>query len=151
MFSRSIRLAFNSSSAFRGAVAPKTFSASPFRFYSNTYYTKSHEWIRVDGDEGTVGITDFAQRQLGDIVFVELPEVGKTVSAGREASVIESVKAASEVYSPVSGKITSVNQEVAESPEMVNEDPMGDGYLYKIHLTDKSELKNLLDKDPEDN
>jgi glycine cleavage system H protein len=109
-----------------------------------TRYTKDHEYIRVEGDAGIVGITDYAQSQLGDVVFVELPSVGKTVSKGDEAAVVESVKAASEVYAPVSGEVVEVNSDLEASPGTVNEDPTGRGWFMKIRLTDQSELDGLL-------
>jgi len=113
---------------------------------SNIRYTKDHEWIRVDGEEATIGITDFAQDQLGDIVFVELPEVGRKVEKGKEAGVVESVKAASEVYAPVSGEVTAVNAGVADDPARVNADAMGEGWFYKIKLADAKELGDLMDE-----
>lgn len=107
-------------------------------------YTKDHEYIRVDGDVGTVGITDYAQGQLGDVVYVELPEVGKTVSKGGEAAVVESVKAASEVYAPVSGEVVEVNGELEGAPNAINEDPLGTGWFLKLKLSDPSELDALM-------
>jgi glycine cleavage system H protein len=112
---------------------------------SNIRYTKEHEWIRVDGNEATIGITDFAQNQLGEIVFVELPEVGRRVEKGKEAGVVESVKAASEVYAPVSGEVTAVNTGLADDPARVNADAMGEGWFYKIKLADTKELGELMD------
>jgi len=109
-----------------------------------TRYTKDHEYIRVEGDAGVVGISDYAQGQLGDVVFVELPSVGKTLSKGDEAAVVESVKAASEVYAPVSGEVVEVNSELESSPGIVNEDPAGRGWFMKIRLTDPSELDGLM-------
>jgi len=113
---------------------------------SNIRYTKDHEWIRVDGEEATIGITDFAQDQLGDIVFVELPEVGRKVEKGKEAGVVESVKAASEVYAPASGEVTAVNAGLANDPARVNADAMGEGWFYKIKLADAKELGDLMDE-----
>ncbi len=110
-------------------------------------FTRDHEWIRVEGDVGTIGITDYAQEQLGDVVFVELPEVGKTVAAGDEAGVVESVKAASEIYSPVSGEVVEVNQVLADEPAKVNESPEGDGWFVRIRLSDASQLDALMDAD----
>lgn len=107
-------------------------------------YTKDHEYIRVDGDVGTVGITDYAQGQLGDVVYVELPEVGKTVSKGGEAAVVESVKAASEVYAPASGEVVEVNGELEGAPGAINEDPLGKGWFLKLKLSDPSELDALM-------
>jgi len=109
-----------------------------------TRYTKDHEYIRIEGDAGIVGITDYAQSQLGDVVFVELPSIGKTVKKGDEAAVVESVKAASEVYAPVSGEVVEVNSDLEASPGTVNEDPAGRGWFMKIRLTDQSELDGLL-------
>lgn len=109
-------------------------------------YTKEHEWIRLDGDSATVGITDYAQRQLGDIVFVEVPDEGKAVVKGAEAAVVESVKAASEVYAPVSGTVTQGNAVLGDAPDTVNSDPAGDGWFFKMTLTDASELDGLMDQ-----
>ena len=107
-------------------------------------YAKSHEWVRVSGDTATVGITDHAQHELTDIVFVELPAVGRTVKAGEACAVVESVKTASDIYSPVSGEILEVNQAVVDKPELVNTDPHGNGWFYKIKLSDAAELNALL-------
>lgn len=109
-------------------------------------YAASHEWIRNDG-EGvfTVGISEHAQELLGDMVFVELPEVGDTYSVGDDCAVAESVKAASDIYAPISGEIVAVNEDLEDSPEMVNNDPYGDGWLFKIKADDENELNNLLD------
>ena len=109
-----------------------------------TRYTKDHEYIRVEGDAGIVGISDYAQGQLGDVVFVELPSVGKTLSKGDEAAVVESVKAASEVYAPVSGEVVEVNSDLEASPGTVNEDPAGRGWFMKIRVTNPSEVEGLL-------
>ena len=109
-----------------------------------TRYTKDHEYIRLEGDAGIVGISDYAQSQLGDVVFVELPSVGKTLAKGDEAAVVESVKAASEVYAPVSGEVVEVNNDLEASPGMVNEDAAGRGWFLKIRLTDASELDGLM-------
>ncbi|MEW6091469.1 glycine cleavage system protein GcvH [Parvibaculum sp.] len=113
---------------------------------SDIRFTDQHEWVRVDGDIATIGITDYAQEQLGDVVFVELPEVGKELAAGDEAAVVESVKAASEVYSPVSGEVIDVNTEIEATPAGVNEDAMGDGWFVKLRLSDPSELDKLMDE-----
>ena len=110
------------------------------------YFTEDHEWIDIDGDTGTVGITDYAQGQLGDIVFVDVPEEGKHVSKGDEAAVVESVKAASDVYTPVSGTVVEGNDELGDNPALVNEDPEGDGWFFKITLSDLSELEGLMDE-----
>ena len=113
---------------------------------SETRYTKDHEYIRVEGDVGIVGITDFAQGQLGDVVFVELPQAGKVVAKGAEAAVVESVKAASEVYAPVSGEVVDVNGAIEGQPCLVNEDPAGKGWFLKIKIKDKAELSELMDE-----
>lgn len=109
------------------------------------YFTKDHEWIAVDGSEATVGITDYAQSQLGDITFVELPGEGSEVAKGDSASVVDSVKAASDVYAPVSGKVTVANAALEDQPELVNSDPEGDGWLWKMALSDAAELEGLMD------
>ena len=111
-----------------------------------TKYSKDHEWISVDDDIGTVGITNHAQSQLGDIVFVELPEVGSTVEAGGEAGVVESVKAASDLFTPVSGKIVKVNEALDAEPGLANSDPTGNGWFFKIKLSDTDELNSLMDE-----
>jgi len=113
---------------------------------SDRRYTKDHEWIVVTGNLGRVGITDFAQKQLGDVVFVELPDVGRTVSQGQTAGTIESVKAVSELYSPASGKVVAVNPDLGAKPETVNKDPHGT-WLYDIELTNPAEVDNLLNND----
>ena len=111
-------------------------------------YAKSHEWARDEGDGTiTVGISDHAQELLGDLVFVELPEVGDNLEAGGECAVVESVKAASDVYSPVSGEVTEVNVELADAPETINQDAFGDGWIFKVKLADAGELDKLLDAD----
>jgi len=112
---------------------------------SDTQYTEEHEWVSVEGDVATVGISDFAQEQLGDVVFVELPEVGAEVSAGDQVAVVESVKAASEVYSPLTGEIVEVNETIVDDPAGVNGDAEGEGWFFKIKLTDPSELDDLMD------
>jgi glycine cleavage system H protein len=109
-----------------------------------TRYTKDHEYIRVEGDNGVIGITDYAQQQLGDVVYVELPSIGKAVSKGDEAAVVESVKAASEIYAPISGEIVAVNTELEGSPGTVNEDAAGRGWFMKIRLNDPAELDALM-------
>jgi glycine cleavage system H protein len=109
------------------------------------YYTREHEWVRVEGDEATVGITDFAQGQLGDVVFVEVPEAGRAVSKGGEAAVVESVKAASDVYAPVSGTIVTGNQALVDQPDLVNTDPEGEGWFFRLTLSDNHELSELMD------
>ncbi|MSP82714.1 MAG: glycine cleavage system protein GcvH [Alphaproteobacteria bacterium] len=109
-------------------------------------YTKDHEWIIVDGDIATVGITDFAQEQLGDVVFVDLPAIGKEVTKGGEAAVVESVKAASEVYAPIAGTVVAVNDGLAGEPAKVNAEPFGGGWFMKLKVKDPSELDGLLDE-----
>ena len=113
---------------------------------SETRFTKDHEWIKIEGKIGTVGITQFAQSQLGDIVFVEVPAAGKAVKSGGEAAVVESVKAASEVYSPVSGTVKEGNAALLDAPETVNQDPEGAGWFFKIEMSDAKELEGLMDK-----
>lgn len=108
-------------------------------------YSEEHEWVEVEGDVATIGISDFAQNQLGDVVFVELPEIGKAVSQGDEAAVVESVKAASEVYAAVSGEVVEVNEALAENPALVNEDPEGDGWFFKLKLEEPGEVEALMD------
>lgn len=110
------------------------------------YFTEDHEWIDVDGDIGTVGISEYAQEQLGDIVFVDVPEEGKEIAKGDEAAVVESVKAASDVYAPASGTVIEGNAELADTPALVNEDPEGDGWFFKLTLTDPTELSELMDE-----
>ena len=108
-------------------------------------YTKSHEWIKIKDDIAVVGITDHAQAELTDIVFVELPEIGKEVKKGEELCVVESVKSVSEIYAPVSGKIVKVNSKLEDSPEIINESPYDDGWLVELEISDKSEVDSLLD------
>ena len=110
------------------------------------YFTKEHEWIRVEGDQATVGISNHAQEQLGDIVFAEVPEAGRQLSKGQEAAIVESVKAASDVYAPVSGEVTEGNQAVADDPALVNTDPEGAGWFFKLTLSDPGELDGLMDE-----
>jgi len=109
-----------------------------------TRYTKDHEYVRVDGDTAVVGISDYAQEQLGDVVYVELPAVGKSLEKGAEAAVVESVKAASEVYAPVSGEVVEVNGDLEGAPGAINEDPAGKGWFLKLKLKDPSELDGLM-------
>lgn len=113
---------------------------------SDLFYSEDHEWIDVEGDVGTVGISDFAQEQLGDVVFVELPEVGKTLDKDDEAAVVESVKAASEVYTPVAGDVVEVNQALVDQPGQVNSDPRGAGWFFKIKIANSGELDALMDE-----
>lgn len=110
------------------------------------YFTQDHEWIDVDGDTGTVGISDYAQGQLGDIVFVDVPEEGKSLAKGDEAAVVESVKAASDVYSPVSGTVIEGNAALADDPSLVNSDPEEEGWFFRITLSDAAELDQLMDE-----
>ncbi len=111
------------------------------------YFTKEHEWVRVDGGTATVGITDFAQAQLGDVVFVEVPEAGRQVTKGGEAAVVESVKAASDVYAPVSGEVLEGNQALVDDPALVNSAAEGEGWFFRLRLSDDSELDGLMSAD----
>ena len=113
---------------------------------SDLRYTKSHEWVKQDDDGNVVvGISDHAQELLGDLVFVEVPEVGTTLSAGDDCAVVESVKAASDVYSPLNGEVVEANEALSETPELINSDPYGDGWIFKVKLSDTAELDELLD------
>jgi len=109
------------------------------------YFTDEHEWIDIEGDTATVGITDYAQEQLGDIVFVELPEVGSMIDKGKDAAVVESVKAASDVYAPLTGEVTEANPALEEDPALVNTSPEEDGWFFKMTIGDKAELEGLMD------
>jgi glycine cleavage system H protein len=109
------------------------------------YFTRDHEWVRVDGDVGTVGITDYAQSQLGDVVFVEVPDAGKALKQKDSSAVVESVKAAGEIYAPISGSVIEGNADLAANPAWVNEEPMGKAWFYKIKLADAGELSGLMD------
>lgn len=113
---------------------------------TTTYFTEDHEWIRLDDDIATVGITDYAQEQLGDLVFVELPEIGRVMKKGDTAVVVELVKAASDVYAPVDGEIVEANAKLSSDPALVNSDATGDGWLWKMRLADKGQLEGLLDE-----
>ncbi|MEE2980795.1 MAG: glycine cleavage system protein GcvH [Pseudomonadota bacterium] len=113
---------------------------------SNLRYTKAHEWVRMEGDVAVVGISDYAQEQLGDVVFVELPDVGASFAQSGQAAVIESVKAASEIYAPVSGEVTEVNSALDDAPETVNGDPTGGGWLFKMKASDATELDAMMDE-----
>ena len=113
---------------------------------STIKFTEEHEWIRVEGDVGIVGITDFAQQQLGDVVFVDLPAIGRKVTKGGDAAVVESVKAASDVYAPVSGEVVAVNEALVDAPATVNEDAHGKGWFMKIKIADKADLADLMDQ-----
>ena len=110
------------------------------------YFTREHEWIRVEGDTATVGISDHAQQALGDIVFAEVPETGKELAKGQEAAVVESVKAASDVYAPVAGKVVEGNAAVADDPALVNRDPEGEGWFFKLELSDAGQVDGLMDE-----
>jgi glycine cleavage system H protein len=114
---------------------------------SETRYTDQHEWVRVEGDEATVGITKYAAEQLGDVVFVEVPEAGRSLAQGGDAAVVESVKAASEVYAPIGGEVTAANAELTGDPAKVNADPEGEGWFFKLKLADKSQLEKLMTAD----
>ncbi len=111
---------------------------------SGLRYSREHEWVRLEGDIATIGISDFAQKQLGDVVFVELPDVGSTVNQDDEMAVVESVKAASEVYAPVSGQITEINGKLEENPGLVNESPLGEGWFARLRVSDSSQVENLM-------
>ncbi len=111
----------------------------------NLRYTKDHEWIRVEGDKGTVGITDYAQKQLGDVVFLELPEQGRSVKAGENFGTVESVKAVSELFSPVSGEVLEANAALVKAPEAINSDPYGQGWMVVVKLADTAQLAALMD------
>jgi glycine cleavage system H protein len=114
---------------------------------STLRFTKDHEWISVDGDVATVGISDYAQEQLGDVVYVELPEIGKAVAKGGETAVVESVKAASEVYAPVAGEVVAVNDALESAPATVNDDPQGEGWFLKLRIANPSEIEELMTED----
>ena len=117
------------------------------KFDPNCRYDEEHEWIRVEGDEGVIGISDYAQDALSDVVYVELPEVGDVFDKGDVLAVVESVKAASDVYMPVTGEILEINEELEDSPELVNQDPYGEAWLVRVTIADPSELDALLDAD----
>lgn len=110
------------------------------------YFTREHEWVRVEGDTATVGISDHAQEALGDIVFAEVPETGRQLTKGDEAAVVESVKAASDVYAPVAGEVTEGNSAVVDDPSLINRDPEGDGWFFKLRLDDANEVNGLMDE-----
>ena len=113
-------------------------------------YTEEHEWIRLDGDVATIGITDYAQQQLGDVVFVEVPQVGRKVEKGESVAVVESVKAASDIFAPVSGEVVEANAALADSPGDVNAEPTGKGWFFKLRIADKAELDGLMDEEAYD-
>lgn len=110
------------------------------------YYTEDHEWLRVEGDVATVGITNYAQEQLGELVFAQLPEAGKSLSKGDAAVVVESVKAASDVYAPIDGEVTDINEALTADPSLINSAPAGDGWLWKMKVSDKSQFDGLMDE-----
>jgi glycine cleavage system H protein len=116
-----------------------------YRFDEKARYTKTHEWVRRDGAEAVIGVSDYAQNKLSDVVFVELPEPGKDLHAGTACTVIESVKAAEEVFAPVSGSVSSANGKLEKSPELVNQDPYGEGWLVRVKLSNEKELESLMD------
>lgn len=109
-------------------------------------FTKDHEWLRIEGDIATVGITPYAQEQLGDLVFVELPQAGRTLEKGTAAAVVKSVKAASEVYSPIAGEVSEINEGIVQEPALVNADPMGKGWMFKLKIADAAEIEELMDE-----
>lgn len=113
---------------------------------STVKYTRDHEWVRVEGEVAVVGITDYAQTQLGDVVYIELPEAGRRIEQGKEAAVVESVKAASEVYAPISGEVVAVNEALSGEPGKVNADPMGEGWFLKLRIADAKQLDELMDE-----
>lgn len=110
----------------------------------NLYYTRDHEWLRLEGEEAVVGITDFAQKQLGDIIYVDLPQPGKVLEAHEAIGSVESVKSVSDVYSPVSGEVVAVNSDLAQTPDLINKDPHGQGWIVRLKIKDKSQLNNLM-------
>ncbi|MEN2980766.1 glycine cleavage system protein GcvH [Tistrella bauzanensis] len=114
---------------------------------STRHFTKDHEWIDLDGEVATIGITDYAQGQLGDVVFVELPEIGRTLATGDDAAVVESVKAASDVYAPIDGEVVAGNEAVVDDPSLVNSDPAGEGWFFRMRVTDAGQLDELMDED----
>lgn len=116
----------------------------------NLKYTKDHEWLKIEGDHGVIGITDFAQHSLTDIVFVELPDVGKKVEKGKSVAVVESVKSVSDVFAPVSSEVVEVNKSLESKPQIVNEDPFGKGWIVKIKILDKSQVNSLMSKEQYD-
>ena len=109
-------------------------------------FTKDHEWLRIEGEIATVGVTPYAQEQLGDLVFVELPQTGKKLEMGAAAAVVESVKAASDVYSPISGEVSEVNESIMQEPSLVNSDPMGKGWMFKLKIANAAEIEGLMDE-----
>lgn len=114
---------------------------------AETRYTKDHEWVQLDGDVATVGVTDYAQEQLGDVVFVELPEAGRVVEANEACAVVESVKAANDVYAPLSGKVSETNQAIIDDPSLVNRDAMGEGWFFRLEEVSEEEFEELMDEE----
>jgi glycine cleavage system H protein len=121
--------------------------AEEYRIEEGYYYTKEHQWAKVEGNRAVVGVTDYGQHQLGDVVFVELPEIGKEVEAGDPVANLESVKAVTEVYSPLTGKVVGVNDELNNDPSLINVDPYGDGWIYEMEMSDPSEVEDLMTAD----
>ncbi len=121
--------------------------AEEYRIADGYYYTKEHQWAKIEGNRATVGVTDYGQHQLGDVVFVELPEIGKEVEAGDPVANLESVKAVTEVYSPLTGKVVGVNDELNNDPSLINVDPYGDGWIYEMEMSDPSEVEDLMTAD----
>ncbi len=122
-------------------------AAEDFKVVDGLYYTKEHLWVKVDGDDAVIGVTDYGQHQLGDVVYVELPQVSSEVEAGDKIASVESVKAAIDIYSPLTGKILSVNEDLKEDPSLVNVDPYGDGWIAEIQMSDPNELEDLMTAD----
>ncbi len=116
-----------------------------YKFDPNVRYAKTHEWVRLEGDEAIVGISDYAQHALSDVVYVELPEVGSTVQQGKACAVVESVKAAEDVYAPVSGEVTAINEALRDKPELVNQDPFGAAWFFRVKVSDPGEMNALMD------
>jgi glycine cleavage system H protein len=118
-----------------------------FKILDELYYTKEHIWVKIENDVATIGITDYAQSQLGDVVFIELPEVGREVESGEVIATVESIKAVSEIYSPLTGKIISINEDLANEPSIINSDPYGDGWICDIQMKDLTEIEDLMTAD----
>jgi len=118
-----------------------------FKILDELYYTKEHIWVKIENDVATIGITDYAQSQLGDVVFIELPEVGREVESGEVIATVESIKAVSEIYSPLTGKIISINEDLANEPSFLNSDPYGDGWICDIQMKDLTEIEDLMTAD----
>ncbi len=122
-------------------------AAEEFRVIDGLYYTKEHLWVKADGDDAVIGITDYGQHQLGDVVYVELPETDSQIEAGEKVASVESVKAAIDIFSPLTGKVLSVNEDLKEDPSLVNIDPYEEGWLYEVQMSDPSELEDLMTSD----